>query len=121
MKDEQDHSSSKEIYRLPRVPFSQMDLRSLVSVRPFVGNVLISIAREAEVSELQIEVFVQQHVIRLQVSMRNSLFMKVLQGIHELMEVVSRHLLRQRSCLRDVVEDFSILCEFKNKAENVFR
>merc|ERR1719242_2028149 len=58
---------------------------------------------EAKISNLQLEVGIQQEVLRLNVSVTNACFMTCLHAIHQLLEIGSSYLLTQsRGIIQDV-------------------
>ena len=92
-----------------------MDLRSHVALSSELG---LAEARavsalhadcEAEVSNLQSEVRVEEHILWLEVSVGNALVVHVLQSVHELVEVGTSNSLLKPASLGNVVEQLSAL------------
>ena len=110
MHDEDSDSKSEQIDDLALVRDIHVYLRCHVAWRPHETGPFKAAARwaldwagEAEVGELQVEVFVQKDVFRLKVFMRHSLAVNVVNGLDELLGVVTSEFLIQGACsLQDV-------------------
>lgn len=116
--NEENNSCGEKINSSSAVPLSKMDLRSFVPIRSFMSLIQGLRARETEVCELQVKVVIEEHVIRLQITMTYTLVVHVLKNLNNLFEVISGNLWREGSSLRNEVEELPVLGELQNQAED---
>ena len=95
--DEKDDAEGEQVDLLTIIRLACMDLRRHVVVRAEFG---VQHARsvsafhgagKAEVRNLEVVVLIQEKILRLQVSVRNTLFMAVFKAVDRLLEVVVGH------------------------------
>lgn len=105
-----ENDSTREDVGLPSVVMLQRDLRSHVSLSPQLrmqdpSAVMSSDqAGEPEICNLEYEVRTQQHILRLDIPMRISLLMHIVDAIHHLMEVRPRNPLCKFTSFRNIIE-----------------
>lgn len=107
--DEEDDSTRENI-SLPAIVMFQRNLRSHVSlsaqlsVQDSRAVVSPNQARKPKICNLEYEVPAQQHILRLDIPMRISLLMHIVDAIHHLMEVRPRNSLSEFTSFRHVIE-----------------
>jgi len=112
--DEQDNAEGEQIDLLAIVRFACVDLRRHVVMRakPGVqetGSVsACHRASEPEVRNLEVEVLIQEEILRLQVSVRNARSVAVVEAVQRLLEVVTGNGLFERSRVSDEVEHLAV-------------
>jgi hypothetical protein len=92
--DEEDDSGRKEVNLKGVILLFAVDLGRLVPVCAHQSHELVLAGRkgrEAEVRELEVEVFVKQDVLRFDVAMPDSLEVHVLDGLKQVREQSSGH------------------------------
>lgn len=119
-KDEENNSTSEKIDHISLVLFSTMNfwchvaLGTEMSVEESRSIATFERSDEAEISDLQIEVFIKQDVFGLQVSVCNSVGMHVMKTLEELLEVEAADLFAEGSSVENVVKKLSTLDKLKH-------
>ena len=105
---EQDNTQGEQIYLLAIVRLACIDLRRLVTFRAKLlvqqaGSIsACHRASESEVRNLEVEVLIQEEILRLQISVRNTRIVAVAKAGQRLLEVVAGDGLAERFRINEI-------------------
>lgn len=120
--DEEDDSRCEDVHTLALVFFTR-DLWSHIAFSSQLGpedaSAVLALEEggEAEVSDLEDEEVREQQILRLDVSVRISLLMHVMEAVHHLVEVGPGNLFRELASLCHEVEELTSSNELKHDGE----
>jgi len=118
--NEEDHCGGEKIYHTALIGLMRVDFRGHVALCAEVGfqgaTSVTTLQRscEAEISDTQVVILVEQKVFRLQVAVSDTLGMDVVEALEKLLEVVAANGLAEIASGQDKIKELATRDKFKH-------